>query len=248
MEMKRARFSTALQRVFLLLACGLLALSARAEVRLPSIFSSHMVLQRDMPIQIWGSARPNETVTITLGSSTAEATADNHGEWKATLAARPAGGPFVLKVTGSSQVVFEDVMIGEVWLCSGQSNMEMGLRMVSDSQREIAEADQPGLRLFLNKREWSPTPRENVNGAWVRCTPQTIADGGWGGFSAAAYFFGRKLRQELGVTVGLIESSWGGTRIESWTPPQGFASVPALRGARPRRTWIDCKPNTDWRR
>ncbi len=229
MEMKLARFSTPLRHLFLLLACGLMALPARAEVRLPNIFSSHMVLQRDMPIQIWGSAQPNESITITLGSSAAQATANDRGEWRATLPAMPAGGPFVLKVAGSSEVVFDDVMIGEVWLCSGQSNMEMGIGMIRDSQREIAEADHPGLRLFLNKREWSATPKQNVNGAWVRCTPQTVADGGWDGFSAAAYFFGRKLHQELGVTIGLIESSWGGTRIESWTPPRGFASVPALR-------------------
>ena len=97
-----------------------------------------------------------------------------------------AGGPLVMKVSGSSEVVFDDVLIGEVWLCSGQSNMEMGIGMAREAQREIAEANHPGIRLFLNKREWSPTPKRNVEGEWTQCNSKTVAEGGWGGFSAAA--------------------------------------------------------------
>jgi sialate O-acetylesterase len=203
--------------------------SARAEVRLPKVFGSHMVLQQEMPLVVWGWAQPNETVTVTLASATAQAQANEHGEWKVVLPAMKAGGPFTLKVTGSSSVVFDDVMIGEVWLCSGQSNMEMGIGMARDAQKEIAEANDPGLRLLLVTRKWDPMPQTNIDGAWKVCSPTTVAEGGWSGFSAAAYYFGRELRQKLGVAIGLIESSWGGTRIESWTPPEGFAATPALR-------------------
>ena len=118
-----------------IILCGAGLPTARAEVRLPKVFSSHMVLQRDMPLVLWGWAQPNETVTVTLASATAQAQANERGEWKVVLPAMKAGGPFVLKVTGSSSVEFDDVMIGEVWLCSGQSNMEMGIGMARDAQK-----------------------------------------------------------------------------------------------------------------
>src|SRR5580658_6159790 len=203
--------------------------SARAEVQLPRVFGSHMVLQREMPLVIWGWAQPNETVTVTLASASVQAQANERGEWKVTLPAMKAGGPFLLKVTGSSSVEFDDVMIGEVWLCSGQSNMEMGIGMVRDAQKEIAAANDPGLRLLLVTRKWDPLPQTNIDGAWKVCSPGTVAEGGWNGFSAAAYYFGCELHQKLGVAVGLIDASWGGTRIEPWTPPEGFAATPALR-------------------
>jgi sialate O-acetylesterase len=209
--------------------CGAALPSARAEVSLPKVFGSHMVIQQEMPVVIWGWAQPNETVTVTLASATAQAQANERGEWKAILPAMKAGGPFTLKVTGSSSVEFEDVMIGEVWLCSGQSNMEMGIGMGRDAEKEIAEANYPGIRLLLVTRKWAAVPQTNVDGEWKVCSPQTVTQGGWSGFSAAAYYFGRELHQKLGVPVGLIESSWGGTRIEPWTPPGGFAAVPALR-------------------
>jgi len=201
---------------------------ARAEVRLPKVFASHMVLQQEMPLTIWGWALPNETVTVTLASATAQTQANERGEWKVVLPAMKAGGPFTLKATGSSSVEFEDVMIGEVWLCSGQSNMEMGIGIARDARQEIADANYPGLRLLLVTRKWDPLPQTNIDGQWKVCSPKTVAEGGWGGFSAAAYYFGRELHQKLGVTIGLIDSSWGGTRIESWTPPEGFAATPAL--------------------
>jgi sialate O-acetylesterase len=207
---------------------GALLPSAMAEVRLPKVFGSHMVLQREMPVVIWGWAQPNETVTVTLASATAQAQANEHGEWKVVLPAMKAGGPFILKVTGSSSLVLDDVMIGEVWLCSGQSNMEFGMSKLRDAQKEIAEANQPGLRLLLVKRKPAAAPQTGFQGDWKICSPQTIVKDGWAGFSAVAYFFGRELNQKLGVSIGLIESSWGGTSIEPWTPPEGFAAVPAL--------------------
>jgi sialate O-acetylesterase len=212
-----------------LVAGGGFTLAARAEVRLPKVFSSHMVLQQEKPLVVWGWAEPNEKVTVTLSTGSQEVQANERGEWKAVLPAMKAGGPYTLTISGSTKVQFEDVMIGEVWLCSGQSNMEMGISAARDAQKEIAAANYPGIRLLKVAKSWKPEPQNDIEGTWKACTPQTVAEGGWGGFSACAYYFGRELHQKLGVTVGLIDSSWGGTRIESWTPPEGFAAVPALK-------------------
>jgi sialate O-acetylesterase len=203
--------------------------NVRADIRLPQVFGSHMVLQRDKPIIIWGWANPGETVTVQLGQENESAHANDLGEWKVTLPAMAAGGPLTLTVSGSSTVTYDDVMVGEVWLCSGQSNMEFGMGMVNNSTQEIAAADHSGIRLLLVKRRWLGQPTNDIDGTWKLCTPQSVTEGGWNGFSAVAYFFGRELNQKLGVPVGLIESDWGGTRIESWTPPEGFATVPALK-------------------
>jgi sialate O-acetylesterase len=203
--------------------------SVRAEVRLPHVFGSHMVLQQDKPLIIWGWAEPKEAVTVQVASESRKVPANERGEWKAELPAMKAGGPHTVTVSGSSTVQFEDVMVGEVWLCSGQSNMEMGIGSVRDGKNEIAAADYPGIRLLKVTRRWTPEPQTDLEGAWKVCSPKTVAEAGWGGFSAAGYFFGRELHKKLGVAVGLIDASWGGTRIEPWTPPEGFAAVPALK-------------------
>ncbi|HEY2082963.1 MAG TPA: sialate O-acetylesterase [Verrucomicrobiae bacterium] len=202
--------------------------SARAEIRLPHVFGSHMVLQRDKPLIIWGWATPGETVTVQLGAASQTAHANDRGEWKVTLPAMTQGGPYTLTVSGSSTVKYDDVMIGEVWLCSGQSNMEFGLGRVKNAKEEVAAANHPGIRLLMVENRWTPLPQDDMEGTWKVCTPQTVAEGGWNGFSAAGYFFGREIHTNLNVPVGLIESSWGGTRIEPWTPKQGFESVHSL--------------------
>ncbi|MDB6064050.1 MAG: hypothetical protein JWR26_258 [Pedosphaera sp.] len=202
--------------------------TADAEVSLPKVFGSHMVLQQEKPVIVWGWAQPNETVTVQIASASKKVQANERGEWKAVLPAMKASGPYALKVSGSNSLQFDDVMVGEVWLCSGQSNMEMGIGMVNDAKAEIAAADYPGIRLLKVAKKWTPLPQKDFEGTWKVCSPKTVAEGGWGGFSAAGYFFGRELHKKLGVTVGLIDSTWGGTRIESWTPPEGFAAVPAL--------------------
>jgi sialate O-acetylesterase len=212
-----------------LVAGGGFTPAARAEVRLPRVFSSHMVLQQEKPLVIWGWAEPNETVTVALSTGSRQVQANERGEWKAVLPAMKAGGPYTLTVSGSSKAQFEDVLIGEVWLCSGQSNMEMGVGMARDAEKEIAAADYPGIRLLKVVKSWKPEPQSDIEGTWKVCSPKTVAEGGWSGFSACGYYFGRELHQKLGVAVGLIDSSWGGTRIESWTPPEGFAAVPALQ-------------------
>jgi sialate O-acetylesterase len=171
-----------------------------------------MVLQRDQPIRVWGWADPGEQVTVTLDSATAVATAGADGRWQAELPAQPARGPTSLVVQGTHRQVLSDVMIGEVWLASGQSNMQWPLSAVADSAAEMAAADWPQLRLFEVGRRVAFTPAEDVTGTWQVCTPQTARP-----FSAVAYFFGRQLHRELGVAVGLIGSSWGGTISETWT-------------------------------
>ncbi len=228
--MQRTRLGWALCRAVLGLVAGVgLTPAVWAEVRLPHVFSSHMVLQREKPVIIWGWAQPSEKVTVELGTASQQVEANDRGEWKAALPAMKEGGPYVLTVSGSNKVQFEDVMVGEVWLCSGQSNMEMGIGAVKNAKEEITAADYPGIRLLKVAKSWKPDPQADIEGTWRVCTPKTVAEGGWAGFSACGYFFGRELHKRLGVTIGLIDSSWGGTRIESWTPPEGFAAVPALK-------------------
>jgi len=209
-----------------------LAGTVHADVTLPKIFGSHMVLQQEKPIVLWGWANPGEKVTATVGESTASTSATDKGEWKLSLPAMKAGGPAVtLTITASNTITFDDVLIGEVWLCSGQSNMEFGIGNVINADKEIAAADFPQIRLMKVEKSWTASPQRDLRGDWKICSPETVKQGGWNGFSAVGYFFGRELHQKLNVPVGLIDATWGGTRIESWTPPQGFAEVPALAAA-----------------
>lgn len=200
----------------------------RADVRLPKVFGDHMVLQQEKPVKLWGWAAPGEKVEVRLGDDAAATVANAAGEWKAELPSRRAGGPLSLTVTAANTVRFEDVMVGEVWLCSGQSNMEMGVRMCANGAEEVANAKHPGIRLLMVPNRWSPEPQTDIEASWKVCSPETVGEGGWGGFSAAGYYFGRELHRRLGVPVGLVDATWGGTRIEPWTPPEGFAAVPAL--------------------
>lgn len=207
----------------------LLAGNAAAEIRLPHVFASHMVLQQQKPVVLWGWAAPGEAVSVDLAGNRQQGKANENGEWRVVLPALQAGGPLALSVTGSNTIKLDDILVGEVWLCSGQSNMEMGIGMANNAKEEIAAADYPQIRLMLVPKALATLPQSDVDATWKPCAPQTIAEGGWGGFSAAAYYFGRELHQKLKVPVGLIASSWGGTRIEPWTPPVGFAGEPALK-------------------
>jgi sialate O-acetylesterase len=225
---RRRFFSSGRVLLFTFFAALSLAFNASAEIRLPHVFGSHMVLQRQKPIVIWGWAQPGEIVTVKLDSSEQTTQANDKGEWKVTLPAMEAGGPYELTISGSSTIKLEDILIGEVWLCSGQSNMEFGMGNVKNSETEIAQANHPNIRLLLVARSWTNAPQSDIEATWKICTPQSVTEGGWNGFSAVAYYFGRELNQKLNVPVGLVESDWGGTRIESWTPPEGFAAVPAL--------------------
>jgi sialate O-acetylesterase len=199
---------------------------AMADVGLPKVFADHMVLQRNMEIPVWGWADPGEDVVVTLGDGVKDATkADEQGKWMVRLPAQEAGGPVTLTVQGNNEVTFEDVLIGEVWVCSGQSNMEWPVAACDNAEQEIANADFPRVRQIKVKRVPQSFPQNDVelDFAWSVTTPETV-----GRFTAVGYFFGRYLHQELDVPIGLINTSWGGTRIEPWTPVCGFADVPAL--------------------
>jgi sialate O-acetylesterase len=196
------------------------AVQAHAEAKLPKLFSSHMVLQRDMPIHVWGEANPGEQVAVTLQNSSGSATADKSGRWSVYLAARPAGGPFTLSVHASNTLHFDDILIGDLWMASGQSNMELPLKgynpttQVQDSAKEIANASYPQIRLFLVQHDASDYPLSDVKAAagWSVCSPDSATD-----FSAVAYFFGRAIQQKENVPVGLIDASWGGSPADAWT-------------------------------
>ncbi len=208
---------------------ALSTLAAHAEVRLPHLLSDHAVLQRDQPVHIWGSAAPDEAVQVDFHNRQAKATADELGRWNVYLRPEPAGGPYTLTVRGSNTVAVQDVMVGDVWFASGQSNMEMPLRgfpgsaVLKNGPAEIAAANQPRLRLLRFPHASSPYEQRDIDASWTVCTPQTAAD-----FSAVAYFFGRGLAQEQGVTVGLIDSTWGGTPAASWVSLDGLSADPGL--------------------
>ncbi|NOY80917.1 MAG: 9-O-acetylesterase [Kiritimatiellaeota bacterium] len=212
-----------------LIAAGVFALtgppSTRAEVRLPVIFGDHAVLQRNEPVPVWGWADAGEPVRVQLNDEQPlTATADPQGNWRVTLPPHPAGGPHSLTVTGKNTLKRSDLYFGEVWLCSGQSNMAFLARSALNFDKEQKAADFPGIRHITVPRQFSSMPTPDIPPCkWQVCSPETV-----GGFSAVAYFFGRELHQALGVPVGLIDSSWGGTLIEPWTPLCGFRQVPAL--------------------
>jgi len=190
---------------------------------LSPMFGSHMVLQRDMPNTFWGWTSPGQEVTVNLAGRTTAVKADSAGKWTAKLRPPRVGGPYTMDVvSGANKAHLEDLLVGDVWICSGQSNMEMGITMVKNAQQEIAGATNSNIRLYLNPRNISVKPTLTPGGAWAVCSPQSVAADGWGGFSAAGYFFGRELENRLHIPIGLVETSWGGTVAESWTSETGL--------------------------
>ena len=198
-----------------------------AQVKLPSIFSDHMVLQRDKPIAVWGWDAPGTEVTVSLGDVKASAKANEKGKWQASLPAQKANAAGqTLAVQGTSAKKFTDVLVGEVWLCSGQSNMEWSVADSINPKEEIARGSHPLIRHIKIPHRPSDKPETDVpSRGWEAATPKTV-----GSFTAVGYFFAVNLRKDVDVPVGLIGSNWGGTRIEPWTTPEGFKSVPALKG------------------
>jgi sialate O-acetylesterase len=190
-----------------------LGLTARAQVRLPAVFTSHMVIQRNQPVRVWGWAGRHEAVTVTFREHSAATQADDLGRWEADLPPDAAGGPFQLVVKGSTTVSLDDVMVGDVWLASGQSNMEFPMTDLLEPQKQIAAASCPKVRLFRVEHKASEYPLDDVQAApWALCGPATVS-----GFSAVAYFFAKEISERENVTVGVVESNWGGTLAESWT-------------------------------
>ncbi len=202
----------------------LMAGPAWSAIRLPALVGDHMVLQREAKVHIWGWAAPGEKVRVEFNGQKKNAKTDKSGIWSMYLKPMKAGGPYDMTISGGNCIVLKDILVGEVWVASGQSNMEMTVASSMNGDKEIAAANYPNIRLFTVVKNPSAKPLTNVTGAWVACTPQTVPC-----FSAAAFFFGRMLHKDLDVPVGLINSSWGGTNAETWTPLEGFTSSPALK-------------------
>lgn len=223
----------------IILASCLAGVALAADLRLARLFGDHMVLQREMPVPVWGWAEPGERIEVSLGDHGARAQAEADGKWTATLPPLKAGGPHRLIVTGQlgSRCV-EDVLVGDVWLCSGQSNMQFTVRAAQNADAEIAAARYPSLRL-LNLWPKPPvdTPAADFHGdpVWHPCSPENVR-----GFSAVGYFFGRELQKELKVPIGMVEAAVGGTPIESWTSRRKLAEDPET--ARVLALWEAIRP------
>jgi len=223
------KISGKLSVLFFALPLLLSSARCRAEVRLPHLISDHGVLQRNAPIHIWGWAEPGETVTVTLHDQHPQTTADKVGNWSVYLQPEQAGGPYTLQVTGTNTITVSDLLIGDVWFASGQSNMELpllgfpGSAVLKNGPAEIAAANHPNLRLLHIPNNASMYPLDDEPANWTVCTPDTAKT-----FSAVAYFFGREISEREHVPVGLIDSTWGGTPAEAWVSLDGLASDAAL--------------------
>ena len=200
------------------------SLSLYGEVRLPSIFGDNMVLQQNTDVSIWGYAANNSNVKVTTGwnKKSYSTRSGNDGKWQLKISTPLAGGPYDLTISDGKALTLRNVLIGEVWICSGQSNMEMPVKgymsqPVIGSNEAIATSSNPAIRIFTVKKESNLRPLENFTGSWLACEPENVSN-----FSATAYFFGLMLNKALKVPVGLINTSWGGTRIEPWMSEDGL--------------------------
>ncbi|WP_459599594.1 sialate O-acetylesterase [Dysgonomonas reticulitermitis] len=210
----------------ILISCIYLAsVSLQATVKLPHVFSDNMVLQRDKPIKLWGWADKNETVEISFINQIKKVKADKYGNWSLFLDQVSFGGPYILKIKGKdNSISLRNILIGDVWFCSGQSNMEMpvhGWSSVYNDEEEIKNAGYPQIRAFNVARNMNTEPESDFNGTWTVCSSQTVAS-----YSAVGYFFARKLNKELNIPIGIINSSWGGTEIESWISADAYRKLP----------------------
>ena len=198
--------------------------TAWSDPRLPNVITDHVVFQRGKKIHIWGWANSGEKITVNMADQQAGATTDSNGRWSIYLSPMTAGGPYTLAVAGSKTVIVKDVLVGEVWVASGQSNMAYALSGATGGPEEVAKANYPEIRLFMVPKKIAVDPQENTQpAAWKICTPESAKE-----FSAVAYFFARELHRRLGVPVGIIESAWPGSRIEEWMNPEAFNVDPEI--------------------
>ncbi len=210
--------------IFILLQAFAMTALAMPKLQLPSLISDHMVLQQGMPAPIWGKDKPGQTIIVSIADQTASSKAGNDGKWKAVLPVLTAGGPYELVVSGSESVTVKDVLVGEVWVASGQSNMELPLNNTLNAKKDVPAAHQSQIRWFVQERALSEKPLEEPKGTWKVCTPETAKD-----FSAAAYYFAKKIHQALNVPVGILGTYWGGTWIESWIPRETFKTNKSIQ-------------------
>ncbi|MFC7523767.1 sialate O-acetylesterase [Parapedobacter sp. GCM10030251] len=218
-------------RKYVFLLCIGLIVSVQAliaDVRLPQIFSNGMVLQRHQPIAVWGWADPGEQVKVSLNKQQKETTADSKGKWKLALSPEEAGGPFQLVVAGKNTLKLSDVLIGEVWICSGQSNMEWSVANSDNAEQEIARANSPRIRHIKIPRKTAGQPLDDIGEPleWKQANPQNVGD-----FTAVGYFYARELQKQLDVPIGLINTSWGGTMVETWISKEALEKDKSLKKA-----------------
>ena len=197
--------------------------ACHGAVKLPALIGDHMLLQRDVPVRIFGKADPGEAVTVAFRNHSARATADALGRWEAWLPPMRPAAPSEMTVQGANTIKLADVLVGDVWVGSGQSNMQWAVHQTNNADAEIASAKFPEIRLFYVPRKTSPVPVEDVDAKWVVCTPESARE-----FSAVLYYFGRQLHQEIKVPMGLIHSSWGGTPISAWISGRALTQNPRL--------------------
>jgi sialate O-acetylesterase len=204
------------------------SLTTVAEVRLPAIISSHMVLQQNSDVMIWGWCDPNEKIRVNTDwdTTTYQTAGLSSARWSVLLKTPGAGGPYRITIAGSNTITLEDVLLGEVWVCSGQSNMEMNINWGLKYPEDVAKATNQNIRFFHMARATSEYPQDDTKSRWVVCNPEDMKR-----FSAVGYFFGSKLQQDLSVPVGLINSSWGGTPAEAWTPAADIEKDSSLNQA-----------------
>ncbi len=211
------------------LALSLTITSVRADVKPNSLFSDNAVLQRGMSLPVWGTARDGENVTVEFAGQKVSTTAKD-GKWMVHLKPLKAGGPFTMTISGDNTVTIKNILVGEVWICSGQSNMQRPLGSVNwappidNWQQEVATANYPQIREFYVPSRISFTPVADSDGNWTVCSPETVVN-----WSAVGYFFGRDLYQDLHVPIGLVFSSWGGTVAEAWTSADALKTMPDFK-------------------
>ncbi|HEX9600710.1 MAG TPA: sialate O-acetylesterase [Mariniflexile sp.] len=222
-------------RKILILLPLIISMYANANVELPLLFNDGMVLQRNEPIPVWGWANVNERIEVRFKEQVVKTKTDKNGKWSVRLKPEIAGGPYELIIKGKNTIIIKDVLVGEVWLCSGQSNMEFSVSQTVNAEQEIKDSNYPMIRQFLVEKEMSSTPKEKLkSGKWEVSSPATV-----GNFTAVGYFCAKKLYQELKVPIGIINASWGGTCVETWTSREGFENSDEFKDMISRYSKID---------
>src|SRR5262245_35949146 len=234
-------------RIIALLFLFTVNAAAADDAKLPfvsPIFGDNMVLQRGKPNTIWGWSAPGAAVQVEIAGRTAKTVTGAGGRWQVQIDPPAPGGPYTLKIVGSQTVTFHEVLVGDVWLCGGQSNMEFGLPRARNGAEEVKAASHPEIRLFVVPRHVSYSSTAVPQGSWKICSPQTVAEGG--GFSAVAYFFAQRLQEEINVPIGLIQDCVGGTPAEAWTSVETLRQLKEFDAQRAEMQRLKTRGGTEY--